>query len=62
MLRMMFEESRPVSNSQQDQGFMGRFGSSLLENLVGFGKDKKMVIVNHVKNLLNQIVNKVPLP
>ena len=41
---------------------MGRFGSSLLENLVGFGKDKKMVIVNHVKNLLNQIANKVPLP
>ena len=41
---------------------MGRFVSSLLENLVGLGKDKKMVIVNHVKNLLNQIVNKVPLP
>jgi hypothetical protein len=64
MIRMMFEESKPVANSQQDQqvGFMGGLGRSLLENLGVFGKDKKMVMVNHVKNLLSQIVNKVPLP
>jgi len=53
MLKKMFEESKPVANSQQDQGFMGRFGSSFLENLGVFGKDRKMVMVNNVKNVVN---------